>query len=105
MNSRASKNEQAILKRLASVGQNTLAARLSIDESTISKWKETGRFLQIAQLLSELGLKAVPQEFKCIDPVELDHVMYWARRGMQSIKSADDLCFDDDPAFPVEAKL
>lgn len=95
MTSQATKNEAAILKRLASVGQGTLAARLEVDESTVSKWKEQGRFTQLAQILAELGLKAVPAEFKCVDPTELDHLLYWSRKGMQAIKSADDLCFEE----------
>ena len=72
-----------------------MAAGLNVDEATVSRWKSEGRFDQLGKLLEVLGLKCVPVTYRCVDAAELDHVLYWARRGMDAIKSADDLIFED----------
>ena len=94
-NDRVNKQANIIRKKLAEVGQNALASGLSLDEATISRWKSEGRFDQLGKALEILGLKCVPASYRCVDAAELDHILYWARRGMDAIKSADDLIFED----------
>lgn len=78
---RACKTESVILRGLASVGQSTVAQRLNIDESTVSRLKAE-RLHQLAELLAVLGLKVVPQHMQCYDPAHIEHLQYFARRGM-----------------------
>jgi len=64
---RARKNEQTILRGLASVGQSVVAQGLDIHESTVSKMKQ-GELRKIATLLSLCGFKVVPAGHLCGDP-------------------------------------
>lgn len=69
------------MRALASVGQSAVAQRLCVDESTISRLKAE-RLHQVSEMLSVLGLKVVPAHMQCYDPAHIEHLQYFARRGM-----------------------
>ena len=92
---RARKNEQAILQRLSSVGQATVAAAVKVDESTISRMKGDGKLTQFAEILAELGLKVVPETMRVFDPKDIDALLHLAKRRMDQIVSAEELGLDD----------
>ena len=53
--------ESLILNRLASVGQKPVADAISVDESTLSRWKGKGGHIeQFCRLLTELGIQLAP---------------------------------------------
>lgn len=88
--SRARKNHQAILNRLMSHGQRTVASRLNVDESTISKMKGDGRLEQLADLLAVLELKAVDIRKTCYSPQEIAAMKFYADKGMRLPPDEDD---------------
>ncbi|MFG0381077.1 CII family transcriptional regulator [Pseudomonas sp. zbq_18] len=53
----ASKNEAAILRALAGVGQKRVAEGLGISESAVSRMKSGGELAKTAELLAALGLE------------------------------------------------
>lgn len=65
---RACKTVNLVLQRLQEPGTAAAAAvAMGVSESTVSRIKNE-RLQEVAQLLSCLGLKVVPNEFKCVDP-------------------------------------
>jgi len=78
----ARKSQTQILQRLASVGQKPVAEALSVSEATVSRMKDTG-VESFTALLGALGLKVVPAEHKCYAPEYIEHLHYFAKRGMQ----------------------
>ena len=56
---RAREFEALILQRLVSVGQKTLADANSVNESTVSRWKE-GDIERWCKVLALLGLQVAP---------------------------------------------
>lgn len=92
---RARKNEQAVLHRLSSVGQATVAEAVRVDESTISRMKSDGKIQQFALILAELGLKVVPETMRVFDPKDIDALLHLAKRRMDQIVSAEELGLDD----------
>ncbi len=98
---RARKNVSAILQRLAMLGQDTLAERLNVHESTISRMKtptkdgKPSEIEEMALFLAAVGLKAVPLEMKCYDPKDIEPLLRLAQRHLAQVASADELAFDD----------
>lgn len=78
----ARKNLSALLHRLSSVGQNTLAQGLGCSEPTVSRMKDK-EFPDIAKMLAVLGLKAVPIEMKCYRPDAIEAIFTLARMTVQ----------------------
>ena len=67
---RARKSQSTILQRLAQQGMGSrIAASLSVDESTVSRWK--GDVERTAQILALLGLKCVEETKVCVSPDEI----------------------------------
>jgi hypothetical protein len=90
------KAAQRLRKRLQEVGQAPVAAALHVDVATVSRWVSEGRVDQFGALVEELGLKLVPVTHACVNREELDHLMFWARKGLEAVRSADDLIWDDE---------
>ena len=65
---RANKGYSLVLQRMAHGTAKTIAADMGISDSTLSdiKNKQTE---QVLLLLAHLGLKVVPANVKCLDPV------------------------------------
>lgn len=89
--SRARKNEEAMRKALASVGQSAVAGRLAVDEATVSRWKSEGRLKQTAELLDALGLKVVPVTVKCYDESFIQSVFTLAKQRMAQLDAVEEL--------------
>lgn len=77
----ARKSQTAILHRLSSVGQKPVADALSVSEATISRLKAEG-VESFTAFLGVLKLKVVPAEMKCYSPDYVEHLRFFARRGM-----------------------
>lgn len=63
--------ESQLLNKLAETGQAQVASSLGIDQSTISKWKASGHFAELARLLVALGLKPVNEGDKVVSDCDL----------------------------------
>lgn len=64
---RARKNEVAILRALANVGQCRVAEMTGMSETAVSRLK--GDALgQLAAVAAACGIKCVPQDMECFDP-------------------------------------
>lgn len=92
----ARKNTQAILRASRAVGQNHIAEYAGITESMASRWCSEN-VEALGKALAAMNLKLVPAEAKCVkDAATLDELLRWAKRGMNSLRSADDLCWEDE---------
>lgn len=92
---RSRKNESIVLQRLLSVGQANVARELKISESTLSRRKD-GDIAEFCTMLAVLGLKVVPTSMKCYRPEDIEPLLALARQRMQTLRSADQLAFEDD---------
>jgi hypothetical protein len=91
---RTRKNEQIILKGLASVGMLSIATHIGVDESTVCRWKEK-MIGQLAGMLAVCGLKVVPVTVRCFDPADIDAILHQAHKYMESVRTADQLGWED----------
>jgi hypothetical protein len=97
MTSKARKFASLVRTRAAEVGQASLAASAGVDTATVSRWFSDGRIDQFCAAVEAAGLKIIPAEFRCVrSSEELEHLMYWAKKGMESVKSAADLFEDEE---------
>lgn len=87
---RARKNMTAILRALAAVGQREVAARLGVNESTVSRMKDT-ELERIAALLSALDLKCVPASMQLIEPERINALRVLARIGVEHADTPSEL--------------
>jgi hypothetical protein len=69
-----------------------VAAAMGVSESTVSRIK-TERLDEVVALLSHLGLKLVPSEFKCVDPAAYAFLTATHQRVMQR---APELIWDQE---------
>ncbi len=92
---RARKNEQALLRAVASVGQKTIAEALGVSEATVSRMKD-GEFERFSRLAARCGLKLVPVEMKCYRPESIAAILTLAQERMDEIKTPDQLVWDED---------
>lgn len=81
----ARKSASQILQRLSSVGQKPIADALGVSEATVSRMKGEG-LESFTALLGALGLKVVPADHKCYAPDYIEHLHYFAKRGMADAK-------------------
>jgi hypothetical protein len=91
----ARKIETCILKGLATVGQSEIASRTGTSESTISRLKD-GQLGLFASVLAASGLKVVPSQYKCIDPVIADAMMKMYDAAMKKIPDPASLLWGED---------
>ncbi len=75
------KSQTLILQRLAAVGQSHVGQAIGKSESWVSRWKSEDSET-CADLLSALGLKVVPAQYKCYDQAHIEHLHYFARIGL-----------------------
>jgi DNA-binding XRE family transcriptional regulator len=101
---RARKIEKTILRKLASMGQSTVAKYVGVSETTVSRWKSepAGResddteIQRMSKFLACLGLKTVPIEYECHDPKTLEAMLTLAQQRMSQLKSADQLRWEGE---------
>lgn len=91
---RARKTVALIFRRLASAGQASLAEKLSVSESTVSRWKSE-QAEQCARILAELGLKVVPETMRCYEPSQMEAILALAKARLAQIEHAEQLAWDD----------
>lgn len=97
MTARARKFSSLLRNRLQVVGQQPVAQAVGVDVSAVSRMFSEGRADQFCAVVDALGFKLVPQEARCVrNADELENLMFWARKGMDSVKSAADLFEDDE---------
>ena len=91
-----SKSSARLRRALAERGQATVAEACHVDVATVSRWLSDGRLDQFCEAIEALGLKLLPSEMKCVkSSEELEHLIWWARRGMETVKRAEDLTFEE----------
>lgn len=90
---RAKRNHTAILQRLASVGQASLAKDLGCSEATISRWKSE-QAEQCAKALATLGLKVVPIEMRCYPPKVIGAILELAKERLAEVEKPEELAWD-----------
>lgn len=89
------KNQQLILRGLASVGQAFVATQLGVNESTVSRWKETD-IERFAKMLAVLGLKVTPQAYRCYDESTLQAMLTLAKQRMNQLDDIGSLAWEDE---------
>lgn len=88
---RARAIEKLLLKRCIAVGQNNIAEFAGISDTTISAWYSKN-VTPLARSLAFMDLKVLPASAACVESKEiLDNLLYWARIGLASVRSVDDL--------------
>lgn len=87
------KNESLVIKALASVGQSCIATQLGVSESAVSRWKD-GDISRFCKMLTLLGLKVTPLEYRCYDQKTLEAILTLAQERMDQINSIHDLAED-----------
>ena len=90
----ARKNVSTILRALAAVGQINVAEAFETSETTVSRWKGE-KIEEMGQLLAVLGLKSVPQDYKCYDPKSIDALLTLAKERLAQIEHPDHLIWDE----------
>lgn len=78
---RARKNTATALQALHSVGQAPVARAMGVSEGHISKIKSE-RLEELCELLAHCGMKIVPINFKCFDEKYVEHLRYFASKGV-----------------------
>lgn len=78
----ARKNETTILHALADVGQNNVAERLGVSESTVSRLKSNGEIENMAALLATMGLKVVRQAAEVYEHDYIEALRTLAKKGL-----------------------
>ena len=74
----ARKNEAAMIRALASVGQKRVAEQLGISESTVCRWKD-GDLEKTARSMAAMGLKVVPEDAEIIGREDLESLIHAAK--------------------------
>jgi len=90
---RARKNNSTILQALARVGQVTVAERMRVSESKISRFKN-GELTEIATFLGALDLKVVPTSARCFRPEFVNALFELAKDRMTTIQQPEELSWD-----------
>ncbi len=97
----AQKTEAVILQRLASLGQVTVAQRLGISESKVSRFKDKQAghdesfIVECCNFLAALDLKGTPKGYKCYKPDILQAMLTLAKAQMEQTSSIESLQFED----------
>ncbi|MBT9428914.1 CII family transcriptional regulator [Candidatus Symbiopectobacterium endolongispinus] len=79
--------EGLILNRLASAGQKPVADALSVDESTLSRWKGKGGHIeQFCRFMAELGIQLAPPEAVLVRRDYIFSVETLADIGMKAVR-------------------
>ena len=89
---RTKKAQSLVLQRLAGSTQVAMSAAMGVSESTINRIK-TERLEEVLSLISHLGLKVVPADFKCVDAAAYAFLTATHERVM---KKAPELIWEHD---------
>lgn len=89
------KIERAILHALADHGQAHAAAVMGVSESSVSRMKD-GQIEAMSRLLAAIGLKVVPAQYKCLDPIKAQAMVTLYEAAMQRITNPVELLFGDE---------
>jgi len=91
---RSRKIHTTILNHLSTIGQVRVFEKTGIDEGVISKLKNT-HLENFSCLLSACGLKVVPQEYKCIDPLKAQAMVTLYEAAMSKVPTIELLWGDE----------
>lgn len=89
---RAKRYHSLALQRMASVTQTALSVAMGTSETTINRIK-TERLEEVMLMLAHLGLKVVPESFKCVNPESYDFLV---RSHTRVMAKAPHLIWDED---------
>lgn len=89
------KIERTILHALAERGQAHAAAVMGVSESSVSRMKD-GQIEAPSRLLAVIGLKVVPSQYKCLDPIKAQAMVTLYEAAMQRITNPVELLFGDE---------
>jgi len=104
MTAKACKGAQIVRSKLAVAGQSVVASACNVDIGTVSRWISEGKLDQFCVAVEALGLKLVPSEARCVkNTEELEHLLWLARKGLESVKRAEDLVWVDDE-IPLQTR-
>lgn len=90
---RALKIESAVLKALADESQTRIAAKIGVDPSVISRFKD-GDLARAAAVFAACGLKVVPADAKLYESDIMHALTTLARGRLQGIAGPEDLACD-----------
>jgi transcriptional regulator with XRE-family HTH domain len=99
----ARRNYREMLRSVASTGLAAIAEALGVDESTVSRWKQSadngkpGQWEMFCKALAVMNLKIVSADYKAVDPEELDALFVLAKTRLNRMKSVDEIMFSHDP--------
>ena len=93
---RARKCITTSLRHLAAHGQKPIADALGVSEATISRHISEGHFERAIQVLSECGLKVVPQEMRIFDPKDIEALLHGHKRWTEHLQSVEQLWEGDN---------
>ncbi len=89
------KIERAILHALADHGQAHAAAVMGVSESSVSRMKDD-QIEALSRLLAAIGLKVVPAQYKCLDPIKAQAMVTLYEAAMRRITNPVELLFGDE---------
>ena len=89
------KIERTILQALAERGQAHAAGLMGVSESAVSRMKD-GQLELLGKLLAAIGLKVVPAQYKCLDPVRAQAMVTLYEAAMRRIPNPVELLFGDE---------
>jgi DNA-binding CsgD family transcriptional regulator len=85
----ASKNRQTLFAGVRSLGNAEVARILGCSEPTVSELgaeaKYKFNFNSASELISRMGLKLVPADRTCYRQDYIDHLMFFAKQGMNNM--------------------
>lgn len=83
-----------VFAELSNVGENTVAERLNVADSTISKWKAEQAELAV-KIIAQCGLKIVPERVRCYEPKQMEAILALAKARLERIETTDQLIWED----------
>lgn len=82
---RARKMASLVLQRLQEPGRAVaIATAMGTSEATVSRLKND-HLEPLCKLLAHAGLKIVPADLRCIDPIELEAYLMLAKKAAQAV--------------------
>lgn len=83
---RSRKSFTVILRAIATIGQRGVSENIGKSETWVSRFISDGALKTCCDLLAVLGLKIVPADRQCYAPEYIEHLHYFAKRGMEQAK-------------------
>lgn len=91
---RARKNEKTVLNTIQKVTGKTIAERMELSETTVSRFKN-GELAEWSAFLACAGLKVVPTSAKCYAPDVAAAMLTGTKRYFSSVGDVEELAEDD----------